>query len=136
MRVAVGSDVADLSGLAYMSATTTSTYGCVHRPGTDHAHPHRRDHGAAGATFGVPSVNSTPSMLAAYQLLPLQTVTCRGSERPSHLSLTVTDLSVSLTVTDLSVSIEPFSQAGPVEVHELPGTWTVQRSTAQKPGRR
>ncbi len=129
MQVTTGSDLPDASGLAVMSATTTSTYGCVH-PRTGRARTtliRTADVTGRWGTFEIPQVGSTSGPLSAYHLLPLETLSCRGKERPSHLSL---------TVTDLSVSIEPLSQAGPVETHDVPGTWTVQRPVAKQAGRR
>ena len=129
VQVTIGSDVPDASGLAVVRATTTSTYGCVHHRTGRARTTLTRAAEVTGrwGTFEIPVVGATAAPLFQYHLLPLETVRCRGKERPSHLSL---------TVSDLSVSIEPFSQAGPVETHELPGTWTVERPVVHKPGKR
>lgn len=123
MEVTIGSDEVDVDGVAWLSVTTTSTYGCVHhRTGrtrsvltTTHRLPGRV------SMFEIPVVHPSPATMHAFALLPLEAVDCRGRERPSHLST---------TVSDLRVGIEPFSTYGPEEVHRIPGTWSVVRPAA------
>ncbi len=86
MQVTTGSDLPDASGLAVMSATTTSTYGCVH-PRTGRARTtliRTADVTGRWGTFEIPQVGSTSGPLSAYHLLPLETLSCRGKERPSR----------------------------------------------------
>lgn len=127
MQVTIGSDVEGIDGVARMGVTATSTYGCVHtRSGRTRTVLTAR-HRLPGLvnTFEIPVVHPPPSRLFAFSLLPLETVDCRRKERPSHLST---------TVSDLTVSIEPFS-GGTQEVHQVPGTWTVERPAAARRGR-
>lgn len=126
MRVTIGSDVEGIDGVARMGITATSTYGCVHARSGRTRTVLTATHRLPGLvnTYEIPVVHPPPSQLSAFSLLPLETVHCRRMERPSHLAT---------TVSNLAVSIEPFS-GGTAEVHQVPGTWTVQRPAAPRRG--
>ena len=124
MQVTIGSDVEDADGTAYLTVTATSAYGCVHSRTGRTRTVLTATHELPGRTsiFEIPEVTAAPTTMHAVALLPLETVTCRGNERPSHLST---------TVSDLQVDIEPFGAFdGAHEVHEVSGTWNVERPAA------
>lgn len=127
MQVTIAGADESAQGLATMSATATTTYGCVHpKTGRSRVVSSRTSevHGRWG-TFEIPLVSGTAGgRLYAYHLFPLETVQCRGVEQPAQLSI---------TVTDLVVSIEPFDQPGPTETQALPGSWDAQLALPEHP---
>lgn len=120
MRVVVSGGENSPDALAYLSATATATYGCVHTKNGKTKRSFTRSARIQGRDSGheIPFVYDTPTPIGAYHLFPLEAVKCKGPWKPAQLSI---------SVTNFVVTIESYDGSEPDEVHAIPGTWRAAR---------
>jgi hypothetical protein len=121
MRVVITGGQSSPNALAFLSATVSATYGCVHAKTGHIKRSFTRTGRVTGQDSGheIPYVYDYPTPIGAYHLFPLESLKCNGKWTPAQLSITVTNFVVTIDSDDASV---------PDEVHAIPGTWSASLS--------
>jgi hypothetical protein len=126
-KVTRNSDVA--YAFAGASARATATYGCVNKQGkTRELFTTRQTLPGKVGLFEIPFVLPGDNALGVHITSPLETVACRKSENPAELSLTVDHVVVTISAG------ADYGAIAPVEVHDLPGSWSVSLPLPSRPG--